>query len=70
MGQSTNEWILGRLSGLPADFAEADDIITNLENERDPGIQIIKHIPLSLIVTSPVLNGTLLLLGNAIKTML
>ena len=34
-----NEYILilGRVSGKPADFAGADDIITNLAKEREPG---------------------------------
>ena len=35
----------------PADFAEADDIITNLEKEREPGVKIIERTPHSLIVT-------------------
>ena len=35
----------------PADFAGVDDIITNLAKEREPGIEIIKHTPLSLIIT-------------------
>ena len=47
-----NEWILGSISGIPTDFAGADDIITNLAKEREPGIEIIKCIPLSLIITS------------------
>ena len=35
MGQSSlNEWILGSIS--PADFAGVNDIITNLEKEREP----------------------------------
>ena len=45
MGQSTNEWILERVSGIPADFAGADDIIINLAKEREPGIEIIKRSP-------------------------
>ena len=36
----------------PADFAGADDIITNLAKEREPGIEINEYIPLSLIITS------------------
>ena len=28
-----------------ADFAGADDIITNLEKEREPGIKIIERTP-------------------------
>ena len=36
----------------PADFAGADDIITNLAKEREPGIEIIEHTPQSLIITS------------------
>ena len=39
-------WILGRVSGTPpspADFAEADDIITNLAKKR--GIEIIERTP-------------------------
>ena len=39
----------------PADFAGADDIITNLAKEREPGIEIIERTPLSLIVTSLVI---------------
>ena len=48
MGQSINEWMdLGMCIWHPpgADFAGADDIITNLAKEREPGIEIIKHIP-------------------------
>ena len=41
MGQSTNEWILGCVSGVPPDFAGGDDIITNLAKEREPGIKTI-----------------------------
>ena len=41
MGQSTSEWILGLASGIPADFVGADDIITNLAKEREPGIEIM-----------------------------
>ena len=52
MGQSTNQWILGRASGTPADFPGADDIITNLAQEREPGIEIIECTPLSLNITS------------------
>ena len=29
----------------PADFARADDIINNLEKEREPGIKIIERTP-------------------------
>ena len=29
----------------PVDFVGADDIITNLAKEREPEIEIIKHIP-------------------------
>ena len=36
----------------PTDFSGADDIITNLAKEREPGIQIIECTPLSLIITS------------------
>ena len=35
--------ILGRVSGIPADFAGVDDI--NLAKERQPGIEILKHTP-------------------------
>ena len=42
MGQSTNEWILGHIFGIPTDFAGADDIITNLAKERETGIEIIE----------------------------
>ena len=43
MGQSTNEWILGCARHPPQIFAEADDIITNIEKEREPGIEIIER---------------------------
>ena len=36
----------------PADFAGADDIITNLAKERQPGIEIIERTPSSLIINS------------------
>ena len=36
----------------PADFAGADDIITNLAKERESGIEIIEHTPQSLVITS------------------
>ena len=36
----------------PADFAGMDDIITNLEKEREPGIEIIECTPSSVIITS------------------
>ena len=36
----------------PADFAGADDIITNLTKEREPGIESIDRTPYSLIITS------------------
>ena len=39
-------------SGIPADFTGAHDIITNLAKETEPGIEIIKHAPQSLIITS------------------
>ena len=29
----------------PADFAEADDIITNLAKEREPGMETIECTP-------------------------
>ena len=52
MGQSTNEWILGRAYlASPADFAEADDIITNLAKEREPGSRSSNALP-NLSVTS------------------
>ena len=38
----------------PADFAGADDIITNLAKEREPEIKIIKRTPLSLNVPNNV----------------
>ena len=34
-----------------ADLAGADDIITSLAKEREPGMEIIKRTPLSLIIT-------------------
>ena len=39
----------------PAEFAGADDIITNLAKEKEPGIEIIERTPCkhkSLIITS------------------
>ena len=36
----------------PTDFAGADDIITNLAKERQPGIEIIERTPKSFIITS------------------
>ena len=51
MGQSMNgSWDAYLAS--PADVAGADDIITNLEKEREPGIEIIERTPLSLIISS------------------
>ena len=35
----------------PTDFAGADDIITNLAKEREPGIEIIQCTPYSVIIT-------------------
>ena len=47
MGQSTNEmngsWDAYLAS--PADFAGADDIITSLAKEREPGIEIMECTP-------------------------
>ena len=40
---------------FPADFTGADDIITNLAKEREPGIEISECTPLSLIITRHVL---------------
>ena len=42
MRESTNQWILGRLSGPPADLAK----------EREPGFEIIERTPKSLIIAS------------------
>ena len=36
----------------PADFAVVGDDITALAKGRGPGIEIIEHTPLSLIVTN------------------
>ena len=36
----------------PTDSAGADDIITNLAKEREPGIKIIEYSPWSLLITS------------------
>ena len=47
-----NEWILGHVSGIPWNFVGANDIIPNLAKEREPGIEIIKRTPQSLIITS------------------
>ena len=52
MGQST--WDAYLLS--PEDFAGADDIITNLEKEREPGIEILERTLYSLIITSLILT--------------
>ena len=41
----------------PADFARANDIITNLAKEREPGIEIIERTPLSLMFTSFIVNS-------------
>ena len=41
----------GRVSGIPTDFAGADDIITNLAKKRESGIEVIKRTPQSLIIT-------------------
>ena len=43
----------------PADFAGADDIITNLAKERKPGIEIIERTPLSLIITCLAVPGNI-----------
>ena len=37
-GQSINEWIWDVCLTSPTDFAGADDIITDLAKEREPGI--------------------------------
>ena len=42
MGQSTNEWILGRVFVIPLRFAGAGDIITNLAKDKETGIEIIE----------------------------
>ena len=44
MGQSMNGSRDAYLAS-PADFAGANDIITNLAKEREPGIKIIEHTP-------------------------
>ena len=42
MGQSTNgSWDAYLAS--PAEFTGADDIITNLAKEREPGIEVFEH---------------------------
>ena len=47
MGQpmfiAMNERILRHVSAPHADFAGADDIITNLAKEREPRIEVIKR---------------------------
>ena len=43
---------LGRESDNPSDFAGADDIITKLAKERDPGIEIIERTRTQELVTS------------------
>ena len=35
----------------PADFAGADDVITNFAKERERGIKIIEHTPKSLLTS-------------------
>ena len=50
-----NPWMNGSWDAhlpTPADFVGADDIITNLPKEREPGIEIIERTPLSFIITS------------------
>ena len=42
-----NEWMNGSWDtylASPADFAGADDIITNLAKDREPGIKIIEYM--------------------------
>ena len=38
-----NEWM--DLGTRPKDFAAADDIITNLAKEREPGVSFIERTP-------------------------
>ena len=52
MNERTNERMNEQMNGSwdtylgsPADIAGADDIITNLGKEREPGIEIIQRIP-------------------------
>ena len=48
MGQSIDQRMNGSWDAylaLPADFAGADDIITNLAKEREPGIDITERTP-------------------------
>ena len=42
----------------PADFAGADDVITNLAKETEPGIEIIERTPQSLIITGMIIQIT------------
>ena len=42
------------LGTSPADFAGLNDIITTLAKEGEPGIEIIEHTPLSLIITGKI----------------
>ena len=43
MGRMNGSWDAYLAS--PAGFAGADDIVTNLTKEREPGIEIIEHTP-------------------------
>ena len=43
MNELNGSW--GVYLACPADFAGANDIITNLEKEREPGNEIIKCTP-------------------------
>ena len=47
MGQHWLSWWMDEWMYVasPADFAGADDIITNLEKDREPGIEIFEHTP-------------------------
>ena len=48
MGLLINQQINGSWDAYlasPTHFAGADDIITNLAKEREPGIEIIEHTP-------------------------
>ena len=48
----------------PADFAGVDDIVTNLAKEREPGIEIIKRTPQSVIISSNIVHGKTSLFPN------
>ena len=58
-----NRWMNGSCDAYlvsPADFAGADDIITYLAKEREPGIEIIEFTAKSFFISSIILQCVLL----------